>query len=55
MDMANRADMRALIAGLQDQMRLALSSEVRFPVDVSSSLFGHPWCLAWEAAALAAR
>ena len=32
MDMANPADMRALIAGLQDQMRLALSSEVRFPV-----------------------
>ena len=32
MEMANSADMRALIAGLQDQMRLALSSDVRFPV-----------------------
>ena len=31
-DPANPAKMRALIAGLQDQMRSALSSEVRFPV-----------------------
>ena len=32
MEMANPADMRALIAGLQDQMRLALAADVRFPV-----------------------
>lgn len=33
MDTANPAYMRALIAGLQDQMRLALSADVRFPVE----------------------
>ena len=40
MDMANRADMRALIAGLQGQMRLALSSNVRFPVESTRSYSG---------------